>query len=110
MARITKSARENTDYVQNGVAINPSTPSVGEKVKIVYDGLLSKSGANHVYARVGYGSRWENQQDIPMMRTGMGFETTVPVLKPDTLNLCFKDCANNWDNNSGMNYSFDVTQ
>jgi hypothetical protein len=45
-----------------------------------------------------------------MMRTGMGFETTVPVIKPDTLNVAFKDCANNWDNNSGMNYSFDVTQ
>jgi hypothetical protein len=108
MAKLTRT-RENTEYVENGVAISPSVPSVGEKVQIVYDGLLSKSGATHVYAHVGYGSRWENAQDIPMMKTGMGFETTLPVLKPDTINVCFKDCANHWDNNSGLNYSFDVT-
>ncbi|NJD02351.1 MAG: carbohydrate-binding protein, partial [Ruminiclostridium sp.] len=39
-----------------------------------------------------------------------GFETTIPVMKADTLNVAFKDCANHWDNNSGMNYSFDVIQ
>jgi hypothetical protein len=110
MPRATKSVKENTDYISNGVLINPSTPSAGEKVKIVYDGLLSKSGATHVFARIGYGNRWENTQDVPMMKTGTGFETTIPVMKADTLNVAFKDCANHWDNNSGMNYSFDVVQ
>ena len=108
MPRATKSVKENIDYIGNGVLINPSVPSAGDKVKIAYDGLLSKSGATHVFAHIGYGSRWENLQDVPMMKTGTGFETTIPVMKSDCLNVAFKDCANHWDNNSGMNYSFDV--
>lgn len=110
MARAAKTSKENMEYMQNGVAISPSIPSVGDKVQIVYDGLLSKSGATHVYAHIGFGNRWENEQDVPMMKTSVGFETTIPVVKSDIFNLCFKDCANHWDNNSGKNYSFDVTQ
>ena len=110
MPRVSKSVKENTDYISNGVVINPSVPSAGDKVKIVYDGLLSKSGATHVFARIGYGSLWENTQDVPMMKTSTGFETTIPVMKSDTLNVAFKDCANHWDNNSGLNYSFDVVE
>lgn len=105
----TKTAKASNNYLNNGVTITPATPAVGENVKIQYDGLLSKSGAAHVYAHVGYGSKWENPQDVPMARSSTGFETTIPVIKGDTLNLCFKDCANHWDNNSGMNYSFDIS-
>ncbi len=45
-----------------------------------------------------------------MTRTDKGFEVSIPVLKADKLNVCFKDCANNWDNNSGKNYIFDTIQ
>ncbi len=108
--KATKSGKANTNYISNGVLINPSAPSIGENVTITYDGLLSKSGATHVYAHIGYGNRWENIQDVPMMRTGTSFETTIPIMKSDTLNVAFKDCANHWDNNSGKNYLFDVIQ
>lgn len=103
-------ANLNKSYMSNGVMISPAVPSVGDKIKIVYDGLLSKSGATHVYAHVGFGNRWDSTYDYPMSRTAMGFEANIPVSRPDTLNLCFKDCANNWDNNSGKNYLFEVTQ
>ena len=106
MPRVSK----NTDYVSNGVTVSPSVPSAGEKAKIIYDGLLAKSGATHVYAHVGFGNRWGNSNDIQMLKTATGFEATVPIYDADTLNVCFKDCAGNWDNNSGKNYSFDVTQ
>lgn len=104
------SSKPSSNYIANGVIINPSVASVGDKVKIAYDGLLSKCGATHVYAHVGYGSKWDGVQDIPMIKTSTGFETTLPVLKSDTINICFKDCANHWDNNSGINYSFDVIE
>lgn len=107
MPRAVKS-KVTGNYFGSGVIITPSAASVGDKVKIVYDGLLSKSGATHVYAHVGFGNRWESVQDIPMIKTDTGFETTLPVLKSDTINVCFKDCANHWDNNSGLNYTFDV--
>ena len=103
-----KCKSNNKDYISNGVTIQPAVPTVGENITILYDGLLAKSGASHIYARVGFGTNWDNETDYAMTKTDTGFEVTIPVLKADTLNLCFKDCANNWDNNSGMNYSFDV--
>jgi hypothetical protein len=108
MPRTSKSC--NKEYMSNGITIQPSIPSVGESVTVMYDGLLSKSGASHIYARIGFGNNWDNEFDYPMMRTDTGFQTTIPIVKADTLNICFKDCANNWDNNSGMNYSFDVAK
>jgi hypothetical protein len=109
--RVSKTtAVQKNSYISNGVYISPAIPTAGKKVKVVYDGLLAKSGAAHVYARVGFGNKWNNLYDFPMNKTEMGFEATIPVLKSDSMNLCFKDCANNWDNNSGVNYSFTVTQ
>ena len=111
MPRVSKSARTNNDeYISSGVVLSPAIPSAGEKVKVIYDGLLSKSGATDVLVRVGFGSRWENLYDYRMSRTDTGFETTIPIASSDTMNIAFKDCANNWDNNSGKNYTFDITQ
>lgn len=103
-------ATKNKEYISYGLTISPSVPSVGDKVKIIYDGLLAKNGATHVFAHVGFGSRWEHVDDYRMDKTTTGFETTVPVISGDTINLCFKDCAENWDNNTGKNYSFDISQ
>ena len=44
-----------------------------------------------------------------MQRTTDGFSVELEVLEGDTLELCFKDSANNWDNNSGNNYSFKIS-
>jgi hypothetical protein len=99
----------NNKYMTNGVSISPAIPTVGDKATLLYDGLLAKSGATHVYARVGYGNKWDSLYDYPMQRTSTGFEAAIPVSKGDDINVCFKDCANNWDNNSGLNYSFEVT-
>ena len=101
-------ATKNTEYLTSGITISPAIPATGENVKIVYDGLLAKSGANHIYAHVGFGSKWDNCSYYKMNKTTTGFESTIPVASSDTMNLCFKDCANNWDNNTGRNYSFDL--
>lgn len=101
---------KNNDYLMNGVVISPAVPSTGDVVKIVYDGILAKSGANEIYAHIGFGKGWNGVGDYKMSRSNIGFETAVKVTPSDTLNLCFKDVANNWDNNSGMNYTFDISQ
>lgn len=105
-----RASKNNSDYISNGITVNPAFPSVGDQAKITYDGLLSKSGATDILAHIGYGNRWENVFDYRMNRTSTGFEATISVSSADTLNVCFKDCANNWDNNSGRNYTFDVNQ
>lgn len=99
-------------YMPNGVVISPVVPSSGEKVTISYDGLLSKSGATDVLVHVGFGNNWDMVYDYRMKKGEMGHEAIIPLPKTQakTMNLCFKDCANNWDNNSGMNYVFEITQ
>lgn len=110
MARSIKSSiSTNSEYMSNGVTIIPAMPSAGETVKISYDGLLAKSGATDVLARVGFGNNWDMLYDYRMYRSGTGFEANIPVSDANVMNVCFKDCANNWDNNSGRNYIFDVS-
>lgn len=99
----------NNEYFTNGVTLSPSTPSPQSITKITYRGLLLQNGATDVYAHVGYGYRWENATDYKMTKTGQGFEVSIPIDRnTETLNLCFKDAANNWDNNAGANYTFAV--
>ncbi len=98
----------NNDYSSNGVSISPSTPEPGEKAKLVYNGLLAKSGARSIYAHVGFGNSWLNTGDYQMTKTGNTFETMISVSKADTMHVCFKDGADNWDNNSGKNYVFNI--
>ncbi|MCX7923525.1 MAG: carbohydrate-binding protein [Clostridia bacterium] len=100
----------NNEYMSNGVSISPAVPSAGETLKVVYDGLLSKNGANDIFVHVGFGNKWEGLNDYRMSQTSTGFEATVSVSNSDTLNICFKDSADNWDNNSGKNYSFDISR
>lgn len=106
MPRVTT---RNNEYLSNGVTISPSVPTAGGTVKVIYDGLLAKSGATDVFAHVGFGSKWDKTTDYRMSKTKTGFEASIPVYNADTLNICFKDCANHWDNNSGKNYSFDIS-
>lgn len=95
-------------YRKNGIMINPGTLHRDQHVKILYDGLLNQNGATHVYAHVGFDKEWNNEQDYPMVKKSNGFEVRIQVEDANTLNVAFKDCANNWDNNSGQNYTFDI--
>ena len=97
------------NYLYSSVTISPSIPAVNQEVQIIYNGILLQDGASEVYAHVGFGSNWKSTADYRMNRTPRGFEVSIPITNhTDRLNVCFKDSANNWDNNSGSNYSFPV--
>ncbi|HMM20997.1 MAG TPA: carbohydrate-binding protein [Selenomonadales bacterium] len=100
-------ARSN-EYLANGVIITPANPEPYENVTIVYNGLLSKNGANDMYAHVGFGEHWHGAQDLRMIKTCSGFEATIPAANIDSMSVAFHDPANNWDNNSGSNYNFQI--
>lgn len=107
---LTEFATENPIFGQHqlqGVTVN----NEGRDVRIVYDGLLAKSGASHVYAVVSYNdnSHWNDVKYYQMDNRGQGkFEIAIPNYDNMNVNVAFKDCANNWDNNSGRNYSFNL--
>ncbi|MHB8171942.1 MAG: carbohydrate-binding protein [Thermincolia bacterium] len=95
---------------EGGVAVDPTPITLGQEVTVLYEGILADSGADQVFLHCGYGSNenWQMIQDLPMYHTGHGWERSFKVNDESRLNFCFKDSANNWDNNSGHNWSFEV--
>ena len=88
---------------QKGVEVRGT---YGNEVTIIYNGLLKNSGADQVYLHYGYGDtdRGYDINTIRMDNTHQGFEKTISM-KNHMLNFCFKDSANNWDNNNGHNWT-----
>ncbi|MCX7710850.1 MAG: carbohydrate-binding protein [Clostridia bacterium] len=108
---LTEFAEEFTDYgsyrsfENNGVRLKDDAGML----RVSYDGLLAKSGAEHIYAAVSYGdnTRWNHTSYLRMDKNGQNkFEAILPISGNRQINIAFKDCANNWDNNSAYNYSF----
>lgn len=77
-------------------------------VKISYTGDLFQSGTEDVYIHYGFGSNWEDVSDVKMERTELGFQSEICLSQKDTLNFCFKTKNNEWDNNNGENYIFNI--
>jgi hypothetical protein len=95
------------DNYTKGVTFRTS----GDNLKIAYNGLLARSGAKEVYAVVGFGSNdnWKDVRTYAMTSTdGQSFELSIPAEDNERVNIAFKDSIENWDNNSGKNYSFFV--
>ena len=76
------------------------------KVKISYIGKLYQESSEEVFIHYGFGSNWDNINDIQMNKTDLGFQAEIELLEGDSFNFCFKDNNNNWDNNEGENYIF----
>jgi hypothetical protein len=77
---------------------------------VLYYGLLSRSGAQQVYLHAGYGDarEWQDVSDMKMSRTGWGWVKTLEIPDYKRFNFCFKDNADHWDNNNGLNWSFEI--
>ncbi|GAE90699.1 carbohydrate-binding protein [Acetivibrio straminisolvens] len=103
-------ARTKQVYADNGVEISKTTIGVGDEVTLYYKGLLAQSGAEAVFAHIGYGENWEDKTFIPMERENDVFKATIRIDHADDLNIAFKDNGDNWDNNSWANYSFKVSK
>ncbi|MEG6616122.1 carbohydrate-binding protein [Peptococcaceae bacterium 1198_IL3148] len=100
----------DADY-PGGVVVDPTPITAGEEICVLYNGLLANSGAKDMYLHYGYGdsTKWNAVQDVKMAKTGYGFVKTIRVPEVGTrMNFCFHDPANNWDNNNGLNWSFEV--
>lgn len=79
-------------------------------VKISYTGKFFQEGSESVTIHYGFGNNWDNLNDIEMKKTELGFQAEIKLIDANPLNLCFKNGNNEWDNNEGRNYSFEVEQ
>lgn len=96
-------------YEENGVSLSKKTIYGGDRIKITYKGLLAEAWAESIYLHSGYGSEWSGSTYTPMQKGTDGFSTEIQILEGKSLQLCFKDPADNWDNNSGENYVFKIS-
>ena len=77
-------------------------------VKISYTGKLFQEDSEEVFVHYGFGNNWDNLNEIKMERTELGFQAEIELISNDTLNLCFRNSANEWDNNDSQNYIFPI--
>ena len=94
----------------DGIIVRPTPVSLGDEILVVVRGLLAQSGAEAVYLHFGFGRNdWSYVQDIPMESSPDGTWTAVvQAAEAGRFNFCFRDNANNWDNNSGRNWSYEI--
>lgn len=79
-------------------------------VKISYTGKLFQENSEEVYIHYGFGLNWDNLSEIKMVKSDLGFQAEINLESADTLNFCFRDNNNVWDNNNNKNYIFPIEQ
>lgn len=77
-------------------------------VKISYTGNLFQNGSEEVYIHFGFGLLWENVSEIKMLKTELGFQAEIELQDFESLNFCFRNENDAWDNNNGENYIFPI--
>ncbi|AGB40614.1 Carbohydrate binding domain (family 25) [Halobacteroides halobius DSM 5150] len=93
------------------VNIAPKPIHTGDIVTVSYNGKLAKNGAEKLYIHAGTSSsaNWQNITDIEMQPGSNGYWTAqLEVQNGEQFNFCFKDSANNWDNNNHQDWSYDI--
>lgn len=78
------------------------------KVKISYTGTLFQNASTDISIHYGFGENWDNVNDVKMEKTELGFQTEIELGSGATFNFCFHNENNEWDNNNGANYIFDI--
>lgn len=77
-------------------------------VKISYIGKFFEDNSDEVFIHYGFGQNWDNLNEIKMEKTDLGFQTELELLESDSLNFCFRNGENIWDNNDNQNYIFEL--
>lgn len=84
----------------------------GRTAKLTYKGDLATPNTNEVYVHYGFGLLWENIQEIKLDKIDeTTYETEITIAPSfDSINFCFRDDSNNWDNNEAKNYTAEITK
>ena len=77
-------------------------------VKISYTGKFFQDGSKNVIIHYGFGNKWENLSEHEMKKSDLGFQIEIELLDKGTFNFCLKNENNEWDNNNGQNYIFQI--
>jgi hypothetical protein len=98
--------------VEETVYFDTDTLVEGRTAKLTYKGNLAIPTANEIYVHYGFGLLWENIQEIKLDNIDDNtYETEVNIAPSyDSINFCFRDDSNNWDNNEAKNYTAEISK
>lgn len=77
-------------------------------IKVSYTGSLFQNNSEEIYIHYGFNEDWKDVNEIKMEKTDLGFQAELYLPEYQTLNLCFRNSNNEWDNNQNCNYSFPI--
>jgi hypothetical protein len=108
---------EKTDISEEGVPDKAKTRmqtslasgdvKVRKVLSVTYNGLLAQSGAAEIYVHYGYGPKWSKSKTLLLKQEKGGkWIGAIPLQDKTYVNFCFKDGAENWDNNNGRNWAY----
>lgn len=81
----------------------------GRTVKLTYKGVLATPETNEIYIHYGFGLLWENLQEVKLDKVDdTCYEADITLCNSDSINFCFRDDKNNWDNNGTQNYTSEI--
>ena len=95
------------ELVKN-IFFNTDRLTANNKVKISYTGKFFQDNSTNVFIHYGFGNDWEGLVDAEMTKTELGYQIEIQLLDKDTFNFCLKNEKEEWDNNDGNNYVFDI--
>ena len=83
----------------------------GRTAKLTYKGILATPETNEIYVHFGFGLLWDNLQEIKLDKISDDcYETEITLCCADSINFCFRDDKNNWDNNETKNYTSEISK
>ncbi len=95
------------ELVKN-IFFNTDRLIAGNSVKISYTGLFFQNESKKAFIRYGFGKDWENLVETEMEKTELGFQIEIELLDKGSFNFCIRNENNEWDNNEGENYTFEI--
>lgn len=92
--------------LDNEISWEPTPPRTNDTLNIHYRGLLKNSGASEIFLHYGFDNWNRSLNTVKMEHSEDGsFNAAVKATGDQEMNLCFKDNADNWDNNNGNNWT-----
>lgn len=95
------------ELVKN-IFFNTDRLTANSTVKISYTGKFFQDESEEVSIRYGFGEDWKNLVEADMVKTDLGFQIEVNLIDATTFNFCIKNEKDEWDNNDGNNYIFNI--
>lgn len=95
------------ELVKN-IFFNTDKLTANSTVKISYTGRFFQDHSTEVFINYAFGDNWDEEATTSMTKTELGFQIEIDIPETSLFSFCFKNEKEEWDNNEGQNYSFEI--